>query len=840
ELVNEFFKEQISTISTPKELATRMASLAKIIEGIIEKALADKDDKGNFHEQLEGFKQVLLHSLTPEQFADMYAQTICYGLFAAKYNFKNGTAFTRKEAAFIVPKSNPFLRKLFGQMAGPEMDSRVDWAVDALAELLNRTDINAILKDFGKRTKREDTVVHFYETFLAQYNPKLRESRGVYYTPEPVVSYIVRSVDYILKNDFGLKDGLADKSKIKFGKSDKKENSKECHKVLILDPAVGTGTFLFNVIDHIHETIVNKGQGGTWSEYVSKHLLPRLFGFELLVAPYAVAHMKLDLQLKEKKYEFKTGERLNVILTNSLEEAYDLKGLSAFENWIAEEANEAGIVKQDMPVMVILGNPPYSGHSENKGKWINSLLRGQDDRTDTITENYFEVDGKPLGERNPKWLNDDYVKFIRFAQHRIEQTGYGILAFITNHSYLDNPTFRGMRQSLMNSFDDIYILDLHGNSKKKEKCPDGSKDENVFDIQQGVAIGIYIKKPNGESTTKVLHKDLWGLREVRKKDKSIGGKYFWLNENSVDATDWTELDPANPYYLFIPQERELIAEFEKGWKIPSIMKTNSAGLVTARDKLVINFEQDKLIKKIREFSKLNVEEARQKYALGKDTRDWKVSLAQNDVLETKSSQINIQPILYRPFDIRFTYYTGKTRGIICMPRNEVMRHFLNTNNMGIICTRQTRDNWDVHCSKFIMGHKSLAAFDINSLFPLYLYSEDGMLNFEEVSNAPGGRRPNLENKFIDELAGKIKLKFVPDGKGDLKKTFGPEDVFNYMYGVFHSPEYRKRYAEFLKIDFPRLPLTSKRPLFRKLGELGNELVQLHLQEAKIDPITKYP
>jgi len=504
QLVDSFMKLKRPTITGPKNLAARMAAIARILCNITIQAFEDEDRGGSLHGQLKAFQKVLLHDLEPVQFADMYAQTICYGLFAARCNPDCQLPFTREHAAFDIPKTNPFLGEMFDYIAGRKLDSRLTWAVDDLVNLLDHADVAQILKDFGKRTRQEDPVVHFYETFLAEYDPRMREARGVYYTPEPVVSYIVRSVDHILKKQFGLKDGLADTSKVQLYQQTKDKSGRtrrkkvgETHKVLILDPAVGTGTFLHGVIDEIHAQETAKGRTGMWSSYVSKHLLPRLFGFELLMAPYAVAHMKLGLQLQQMGYDFRSGERLRIYLTNTLEEAHELAGLDLFASLIAEEANAAGKVKCEAPVMVVLGNPPYSGHSENKGPWIDGLLRGKDILTGKPTGNYFEVDGKPLGERNPKWLNDDYVKFIRFAQWRIEQTGYGILAFISNHGYLDNPTFRGMRQSLMQTFDDIYILDLHGNAKKKEVAPDGSKDENVFDIQQGVAICIMVKKGTG-------------------------------------------------------------------------------------------------------------------------------------------------------------------------------------------------------------------------------------------------------------------------------------------------------------------------------------------------------
>ncbi len=852
-LIREFLSIRAPVLKGPKDLAGRMAGLARLIRDSISLALREKGNGGNLENLLEGFRKVLLHNLTRDEFADMYAQTVSYGLFAARCYWDGNGNFTREHAAYDLPKTNPFLRKVFTELAGPNLDDRITWAVDDLAELLNRADIASILKDFGKRTKKEDPVVHFYETFLAAYDPKMREARGVYYTPEPVVSYIVQSVDHILKTDFGLKDGLADTSKAQVahviddpetGKP--REVTEECHKVLILDPAVGTGTFLHNVIDQIHETLVSQGQKGTWSGYVTQYLLPRLFGFELLMAPYTVAHMKLGIQLKDYGYDFKSDERLGIYLTNTLEEAYEIAGGSLFARELVEEANAAVKVKLDLPILVVLGNPPYSGHSENTGKWIHDLLRGEDNRTNESTENYFEVDGKPLGERNPKWLNDDYVKFIRFAQWRIENTGYGILAFISNHGYIDNPTFRGMRQSLMTTFDDIFILDLHGNSKKKEKCPDGSKDENVFDIQQGVAIGIFVKRKDAKKkAASVRHAHLWGLRN---------NKYHHLLETDVSTTEWEPLEPQSPFYLFIPQDIELLAEYEHGWKVNNIMAVNSVGIVTARDKLTIQWSEKEVNDTVSDFSSLPIEEARQKYKLGKDVRDWKVDLAQKDLLNHKFDKKHVAPILYRPFDKRFTYYTGQTRGFICMPRPEVMHHMLAgeklaiktkkvKENVGLIATRQTRDRWDIFATCHVIGHKSCAVYDINSLFPLYWYPDPekpSLFKDKQASKAPGGRRPNLSEEFIKDFSKRLKLEFISDGKGDLKKTFGPEDIFNYMYAVFHSPTYRSRYAEFLKIDFPRLPLTSKKKLFGKLLTLGSELVGLHLMEKHGPALTGYP
>jgi len=644
--------------------------------------------------------------------------------------------------------------------------------------------------------------VHFYETFLKEYDPKVREMRGVYYTPEPVVSYIVRSIDYLLKTRFNKPQGLADE------------------KALILDPAVGTATFLYMVINEIHQAIAGKGQQGLWNNYVADKLLPRIFGFELLMAPYAVAHLKLGLLLQETGYEFKSDQRLGIYLTNTLEEAIK-RAETLFAQWISEEANAAARVKKDEKIMVVLGNPPYSGQSANRGVWAKQLV-----------EQYKTIDGKPLGEKASKWLQDDYVKFLAFGQWRIERTGQGILGFITNHGYLDNPTFRGMRQSLMNTFTDIYILNLHGNAKKKEVAPDGSKDENVFDIQQGVAIGILVKEPGKTGPATVHYADLWGVRE---------GKYQALLESDISATDWVQLNPTSPFYLFVPRDEAYLLEYEKEWKVTDIFPVNSVGIVTARDELTIRWSGKEVEDTIIDFVSLPPEDARDKYKLGDDVRDWKVYMAQKDLKDSGLRSEKIVPILYRPFDTRYTYYTGHSRGFHCMPRPEVMRHMLAGDNLALITSRLTKGEHYQHTlvSKTISEVILLSPKTSNNafVFPLYLYPTAG-----EMQLGGSHRRPNLKPEFIKAVSVKLGLEFVEDGRGDLKETFGPEDIFNYVYAIFHSPTYRSRYAEFLKMDFPRLPLTSDKELFKALAAKGAELVALHLMESPTlnNLITGYP
>ena len=596
-----------------------------------------------------------------------------------------------------------------------------------------------------------------------------------------------------------------------------------------------------------------------WSGYVREHLLPRLFGFELLMAPYAVAHLKLGMQLaaldlpveerSDWAYDFESDERLGLYLTNTLEQAL-VRSKLLLGSFISDEANEAAKVKQNYPVMVVIGNPPYSGHSANKGEWVTDLLHGDDGRRAKKGGNYFEVDGKPLGERNPKWLNDDYVKFIRFAQWRIEQTGYGILAFITNHGYLDNPTFRGMRQSLMQSFDDIYVLDLHGNSKKKERSPDGSKDENVFDIQQGVAIGIFVKrqgKVEASQTTTVRHAHLWGPREVYEKvgqvQRLAGGKYCWLAEKDLTSTEWTKLKPLSPFYLFTPQDTNLRLEYEQGWKVTEMMPINVLGFQTHRDHFAIDFDRVDLHSRIDEMRDkyTSDDEYAEKYNLT-NSSSWQVSEARRILRLDVDWQNHFTRCLYRPFDWRHCYFSNVAMD---RPRRELQQHMLRP-NFSLNVTRQTKADWWRHA--LVANSPTPAIYteikDGSSVFPLYLYPDsnkkDALFDTTIPSTAPGNRQPNLSPAFIADISKKLTMQFIPDGKGDLQQTFGPEDIFNYMYAVFHSPTYRARYAEFLKIDFPRLPLTSNTDLFRELCSLGERLVGLHLVEKFGKALPKYP
>lgn len=797
ELLSKFLAHHAEPLGTAKDLAVRMAGQAHMIRDLIVAAFEKESESGMLHGWVKAFEEQLIPDLTPEQFADMYAQTIAYGLFAARTTGDNKGRFSRRNAAYLIPKTNPFLRKLFNEIAGPELDDRIAWLVDFLAELLAQADMEAILKDFGRRAGKEDPVVHFYETFLRAYDRETKVMRGIFYTPDPVVSYIVRSIDYLLKTRFDKPQGLADAN------------------VLVLDPAVGTGTFLYHVVEEIYDWLVRQGQKGLWDGYVAERLLPRIFGFELLMAPYAMAHLKLGLLLKDTGYKFGGDQRLGIYLTNALEGALKkAEHLPPFAGWISEEANAALEIKKDKPVMVVLGNPPYSVSSANKGKDIERLM-----------ERYKKAVSK---ERNIQPLSDDYIKFIRFAHDRIERTGYGIIGMITNHAYLSGLIHRGMREELLKSFSEIYILNLHGSTILGERAPDDGKDENVFDITPGVAIALFVKKEGVERPGQVKYADLWGVRE---------GKYAYLADNDVKSTDWQDLNPVAPYFFFVPKDFNLFSEYEQGWSVADIIPVNTSGIKTHRDHFVFDFDEATLHERISVFrgTRLPDEEVRERFRL----RRWDVAQAREKVRNDSRWQEKFVSCPYRPFDVRPIFYSGD---VIDRPRSKVMRH-MQRQNLALALPRnlQSDEPWNyVFVTSNVTDLHLLSILNVVYVFPLYLYLDDE--GAQKKLEPEEGRRPNLNPEFIKAVEEKLGLRFVPDGQGDLKETFGPEDVFYYAYAIFHSPTYRTRYEEFLKIDFPRLPLTSDRRLFAALVEKGAELVALHLMESPAleTPITRYP
>ncbi|MGB9771956.1 MAG: type ISP restriction/modification enzyme [Candidatus Kapaibacteriota bacterium] len=796
-LFEKFFSFSIPRVYDAKTLAVELAKRTRFLKEIINQQL--KESSPEIKGFYEAFERFLISDLTEENFSDLYAQTVTYGLFAARTRSHNG--FNRKLAYYSIPHTIGILRDLFRFISLGDLPKQMEWCIDDISEVLAITDVYKILDDYFHEHKGSDPIVHFYETFLSVYDPETREKRGVYYTPEPVVSYIVRSINEILKDLLGKPDGLASKG------------------VTLLDPAAGTLTFPAEASRlAVDEFTKRYGEGGK-DKFIKEHILKNFYAFELMMAPYAIGHLKISFLLEEIGYNLKENDRFKLYLTNALEmeelEQTSLPGMAS----LSEESHLAGEVKKERPILVILGNPPYSGHSSNVGEWISKEIR-----------EYYQVDGKPLKEKNPKWLQDDYVKFIRFAQWKIEQAGEGILGFITNHSYLDNPTFRGMRQSLMKTFNQIYLLDLHGNSKKKERTPDGGKDENVFDIQQGVAIGIFVKTKSKEQGSKVFHSEIWGLREE---------KYEWLKRHDITNTRWKSLRPKSEFYLFIPRDERLLKQYETYPKITEIFPVNSVGIVTARDEFAIAFEQEILKRRLRQFidKKLSDEIIRQTYNLN-DTDRFKLSDVRNELMKEPDLHRFIFEILYRPFDQRWIFYHD---AVVERSRKEVMQHMLLGENLGLITIRRSRssDIWRYVfvTDKIIAGATAITALDINYLFPLYLYQKTEKPKKKTVKLSswllfePGAdyyvKKPNISDRFMERLTGQY------------KKTPAPEEILSYIYAVLYSNTYRTRYAEFLKIDFPRIPFAKGHRVFSKMAELGSRLIDLHLMRVDIKPEARF-
>lgn len=765
ELINHIATTQPTPITTAKRLAEQMAAKARILASTINNAFRIAESEGEEEDanrqlqgQLKAFRTVLINDLTTEGFADIYAQTVAYGMFAARLHDNTPDNFSRQEAANLIPKTNPFLRNIFQQIAGYDLDERIAWVVDDLVNIFLATDVQKVMKNYKKKGLHHDPMIHFYEDFLSAYNPSLRKAKGVWYTPLSVVQFIVRAVDEILKRDFKLAEGLADHSKFIHevvneqykkgerinGKLTKPTIRKEMHRVQILDPATGTGTFLAEVVNQIYDKFHD--MQGMWQGYVNDHLLPRLHGFELLMASYAVAHLKLDMLLEQTGFNHaENKKRLKIYLTNSLEECHPNTG-SLWAQWLSDEASAANRIKRDCPVMVMIGNPPYSGESQNKGEWIMHLM-----------EDYKKEPGGEthLKERNPKWINDDYVKFIRLAQYYIERNECGVIGFINPHGFLDNPTFRGMRWNLLKTFDKIYTINLHGNYKKKEVCPDGSPDENVFDIQQGVSINMFIKtgEKKAKELGKVYYYDLYGKREE---------KYDFLTNTPFSEVKYKELNPIAPMYFYVPKDFELMEEYEKGVKVNDLFSLGSMGITTGRDKEMVSIQPFK--------------------------------------------SVNNLPYCYRPFDTQWIDYDVER---IARARENVMSHLKKANiALCLIKVNSSSDGlFKVLVSSNLTDKTILSSKDNANVFPLYLYTNEF------------GKETKVANLNDEEWQ-----KF----NNAIGRVAPPEELLAYIYAVLHSPSYRERYKEFLKVDFPRIPLPTSESEFVRLVQIGHQLIDLHM------------
>jgi len=802
-LIAAFLSTPPQGIGRARDLALELAKRCHYLREFLTEELIRQErehQQGKLFGLFGVFKRDVFHELGIPGFADAFAQMLGYGLFLARLNRGNSAPITLNNAKKYIPTNFELIRELvdFLDELDKEEYQQIKWLVEEILSMMNNLDLAALQEDlaFSKRQGRlfaqteeerllfaKDPYVYFYEGFLKAYDRHMRKSRGVYYTPPPVVNFIVRALNDILQSMFGIKDGFADRKR-----------------VTVLDFATGTGTFLLEVLQQILEAAPE----GLRDQLISEHALKNLYGFEYLIAPYTIAHLKLSQYLHDKGFKMKPKERLQIYLTNTLEP------IEPQQNWLlpalSKEVEEAQNVK-NKPILVITGNPPYSGHSLNKGKWITGLI-----------DTYKQVDGQPLGERNPKWLQDDYVKFIRFAQWKMEQVEEGVVGIITNHSFLDNPTFRGMRRSLMQTFNQIYVLDLHGSAKKKEKTPEGGKDENVFDIEQGVCISILVRKPELEQ--KIFHADLWGKRQE---------KYRSCLEMDFGQVTWCEVLPHRPFYLFIPQNEALRSTYEQGWKVTDIFHEKAVGICSKKDAVVFQYTKDELLKVIKDFFYRGEQEIKAKYKTGIDSRDWKVKSAKENVIKYGINEQYIQPILYRPFDVRFTYYTDKSRGFLAYPVYQLQRHMLSAKNVGLIFSRnvEIKRDWEhVHCSDMPINLHTVSLKEGNYIAPLYLYNNPGDKEPEKNrNNHLFVQEPQAQYNERDEnLAPKFRA-FIDQKYGH---HYEPEEILGYIYAVLHSPTYRRKYAEFLKIDFPRIPFLADRQTFEKLAGLGWRLVQAHL------------
>ena len=774
-------------VTSVSKLALLMAGKAQLLARSIAAILTDEKSEAaqDFLQQIARMKEVLRSDVSPTEFADWYAQTLVYGLFAARYHDDHPETFSRQEAAELIPQSNPFLRKLFQRLGVYDLDVRVAWIIDDLVGVFGATDVRSLL-DANKAER--DPVMLFYEDFLTAYDPARRKARGVYYTPAPVVAFIVRAVDDLLQKEFGLKDGLADYSQASDG----------THRLQILDPATGTGTFLVEVVRKIYSKF--EGQTGVWNNYVKDHLLPRLHGYEILMAPYAMAHLNLEYVFRETGATSLGESRYGIYLTNTLEDTHFDGNLFSP---IDQEAQAVSQLKQGMRVMVMLGNPPYNVSSSNKSQWIEELM---------LT---YKAD---LNEKNIKPLSDDYIKFIRYAQWQIERTDEGVVAFITNNSFLDGIIHRRMREELLHTFDAVYILNLHGNSRMKEKTPAGGKDENVFDIQAGVSINIFVKqKESKNSLAKLYYGDLYGLRKE---------KLTALHSLHLDSTVWKELTPVAPYYFFVPKDFSLEESYRKGFSLTELFEIAALGPLSKRDCVVVNFQRCEAEALFAAAQKLTTEQFRELYRTGTDSRDWQVRSVIADV-QTHAKDVAFVRYTYRPFDDRYVPYTGKTKGLFAYPCFKTLGGVLHPKNKVLCTTRLVRESSFRHC--FVTSHLSdkASVCDGSYLFPLYKFPADWDYTPAEIAagKTRSGEPIPLELNMRPEILAKISEAIGESVKG--------EEVFDYIYGVLNDKEYRTKYFEFLKIEYPRIPYPKDLAEYQRFVQKGEYLRRLHLMDETL-------
>lgn len=809
EFLVKFFEGHAYQARTPKQLALALAKKTRLLSKQVEEAIETTDEKSDLWKLKETFEKTLIQDISSHQFANMVAETMAYSLFLSALEHEhrgNNIELTLTNAIDYLPTNVPILADLYGLIKKVASTiPNIYESAQLLVDQLNASEMERIRQKLVEHKPGEDPVIQFYEPFLAEYDPKEREARGVYYTPKPVVDYIVRSVDWILRNKFGKEKGLADES------------------VNLLDPATGTGTFLMSAIQEIYwntkkanESLGDEMVSREFNKIVLNHILKHFYGFELLIAPYAIAHLKLTLEIERLGFDFALtksdgdsgNDRFKVYLANTLDNpekevvqgrATDDFGSIAFPA-IPQESESARKVKKDIPILAIVGNPPYSGISMNMQPSMRALV-----------EKYKYIDGVKIKERGAlqleKNLNDDYVKFISFAQKQIEKTGFGIVAFITNNGYLDNPTLPGLRKSLIDTFDELYFLNLFGSTKKSDH------DDSVFNISLGTAICFLIKYLGPTTQKNIFYQGINGAKLE---------KFDYLARYDISTTKWDQVTSKKDRFLFIRRDEQSEDEYFTYLSLKTLFKNNSIGLITARDNLIVKFEKNEVLSSLKLWEdSLNLDDASlcDKLEISKK-KGWNIAKAKKDYLEIKPKKDDyIRRVIYKPFDERWIFYH---KSLVWSMSYPTMKHLTDEPNLVLLFPRQAGgDKYPLYVgNKIFTGRSVASAASITYGAPLYLRNEEGTL-------LDSGRTPNISEDAAKEIGKKVGLDYAPAG-GDLKESFGPEDIFYYSYAILHSPTYRSRYAEQLKLDFPRVPITSDKELFKQLVTLGNELVNLHL------------
>ncbi|RTH75976.1 DNA methyltransferase [Campylobacter jejuni] len=838
--LNELFSIFFSKIPNPINSALDFANHLSLRTRILKDELLLSSKNETLLSLFNTFKETLYKELSYEEFCDSFAQTLTYSLFLAKLNNDTAKEIDLNNAKKFIPKSFPLIRSMSGFLDDSfENLENIKWLLEEIINIINHIDITSIIKELNKTGEKDlfnrptilsthkDPYLHFYETFLASYDPKLREVRGVYYTPAPVVIFIINAIDEILKQDFNHKKGLSEAL-------DKN--------ITLLDFATGTGTFLLEAFRKALEPISKNSVN-----YNPKALIDKFCGFEFLIAPYTIAHLKISQSFKEEfNSPLNDDESLKIALTNTLyfksisKEQNDQNTLFTLID-LTREFKKAQKIKEEQ-ILIITGNPPYSGVSSNKGlyedenkisyglepskanlskeqkKYINLYFQ-EKTKQNTKTFKAIYEKHKLENEKNTKWLLDDYVKFIRFAQSKIDSQESGIFAFISNNGFLDNPTFRGMRYSLMQSFDKIYILNLHGDVNKKEKAPDGSKDDNVFDIKQGVSINIFIKQNSKTKNTNIYYHDLYGKR----KDK-----YEFLYENDLNSIKWTLVKNNEPFYLFLPQNNDLLEEYNKGVSVKDMFMLSGVGICSKRDNIVFHNNKENLMQLLKDLNTKTKDELYKIYDIGEDSRDWKLDSAIKAVNKNCDNLENfIKKCHYRPFDKKWTYYIENSKAFMAYPVYDIFEHFLENENIGLNVSRQSKLNggWQYAfitnslVDLSLMGGGNTGA---GYIFPLYLYPTIRSKKFLKKEN------PNFNEENFTSKIENFKESFRTFIDEFYKEKFSPQNILGYIYAVLFHKIYREKYLDFLKIDFPKIPFTKDKNTFKNLSKLGLKLVNLHL------------